>query len=300
MGRLVRIVAACLLIAGTVYADDQADFEKGANAYKNKDFIEAESRFRTMVNPKTALQSPTLLDHAHAYLGATLIELGKPRDEALLEFKAVLLHNANYQPQNLMVFPTKVLDAFVDAKVLYQKEILAEKERREREEREKREREEREKEKQRLYLAALEKQAGEQIETTKRNRLLTFVPFGVGQFQNGQSALGWIFLTTQTALLAGGAIAGGLALYNLDQYNLWLSSESKANKNYFIGEYRTRFNQAVIANWIFDGAFVLAAVAGMIQANFAFVPQTTVTKPRTLPKVTFQLGAGTVGIEGTF
>jgi hypothetical protein len=299
MRRLVRLVAACLLVAGTVWADDQALFTNGENAYKNKDFIEAEARFRAMVDPKSALHSPTLLDHAHAYLGGTLIELGKPKAEAMLEFKAVLLHNPDYDPQKLQVFPTKVLDAFVEARQLYKKEILEEKERREREEREKREREEKEKEKQRLYLAALEKQAGEQIETRTRNRLLTFVPFGVGQFQNGQNALGWTFFTGQLALLAGGAIAGGLALYNLDQYNHWLVTDAP-NQNFFIGEYRARFNSAAIANYVFDGAFVLAAVAGIVQANFAFVPQTTTVKPRPLPKITFQMGAGTVGVEGTF
>src|SRR5260221_12508279 len=142
MRRLVRLVAACLLIAGTVWADDQALFANGENAYKNKDFIEAEARFRAMVDPKSAVHSPTLLDHAHAYLGGTLIELGRPREQALSEFKAVLLHNPDYDPQKLMVFPTKVLDLFVEARQIYKKEILEEKERRDREDGERRERKE--------------------------------------------------------------------------------------------------------------------------------------------------------------
>lgn len=304
MGRLGRTVVLCLMVASfasTAAADDQADFDKGRLAFEAKQYQDAEARFRAMVDPKSerVLHSPTLLDHAHVYLAATLLALGQPRQQALLEFKTVLLHNAEYRLDPL-AFDAAVASAYIDARTIYNKEILDAKDQREREERERREREEREREKQRRYLAALEQQAGEQIETTKRNRLLTLVPFGVGQFQNGQTALGWVFLTAQTALLAGGAIAGGLALYNLDQYNVWLTSDSKANQDFFVKEYRARFNTAAIANYVFDGAFVLAAVAGIVQANFAFVPQTTVTKPRPLPKITFQIGVGTAGVEGTF
>src|SRR5581483_6970066 len=126
MRLLVRAAALCLIV-GTAFADDQTNFEKGRNAFLTKDYADAEARFRGMLDPKseTALHSPTLIDHAHTYLGATLVEQGKPRNLALLEFKSVLLHNDNYRPDPT-TFGQKVLDAFTDANDLFKKEILAE------------------------------------------------------------------------------------------------------------------------------------------------------------------------------
>src|SRR5258708_3121290 len=107
MGPFVRVAVACLLIAGSAVADEQSDFDKGRNAYLGRQFQDAEARFTAMVDPKSerALHSATLIDHAHTYLGATLMALGRPKDQALLQFKSVLLHNADYQPDPL-TFPT--------------------------------------------------------------------------------------------------------------------------------------------------------------------------------------------------
>jgi hypothetical protein len=311
MGPFIRVVVACLLIAGTAVADEQADFEKGRNAYLARQYQDAEARFSAMVDPKSerALHSATLIDHAHTYLGATLMALGHPKDQALLQFKAVLLHNSDYKPDPL-TFPTEVLNAFTDADALYKKEILAEKERRAQAERERIEREEREREKQRRYLAALEKQAGEQVETTKRSRALAYVPFGVGQFQNGQNALGWTFLTAETLLVGATILSGAFYVSNLQQFHDTNNSmapfctnpisKAPCYSSIFAGEY---YNRTQIWGGISVGAWIgLAAVAigGVLQANLAFVPQSTVTKPRPLPQITFQIGAGTVGLEGVF
>lgn len=311
MGPFIRVVVACLLMAGAAVADEQSDFEKGRNAYLARDFQDAEARFRAMVDPKSerALHAATLIDHAHTYLGATLMALGRPRDQSLLQFKAVLLHNSDYQPDPT-TFPTDVLNAFTDANTLYRKEILAEKERRAQEDRERKEREEREKEKQRRYLAAVEKQASELVEVQKSSRILAFVPFGVGQFQNRQNLLGWTFLTAETLLVGATILTGAFYVSNLQQYHDTNNPSAPFCTNpatkvpcyspFFAGEY---FNRTQIWGGISIGAWIglaTAAITGVVQANLAFVPQTTTTKPRSLPKITFQMGAGTVGIEGVF
>lgn len=309
--RCLRAALFCLAIGAAAAADEQTDFDKGRNAYLSRDYAGAEARFRAMLDPKgeRALRSPTLVEHAHVYLGATLMALGQPKEKALLEFKEVLLHNAEYQPDPL-TFPTDVLNAFTDAQTLFRREILAEKERRAREERERKEREEREREKQRLYLAALERQAGEQIETRKNSRLLAFVPFGVGQFQNGQHALGWTFLGGEVALASAAILSGAFYAANLAQLhqtsdpNAPLCPSPPGSAPCYSVTLASQYYDRTVAwgwvsvvSWIGLGA---VAVGGVVQANVAFVPQTTTVRPRPLPTLSLRVGAGAIGVEGTF
>src|SRR5260221_607416 len=140
MRRLGRTIVLCLMVATfarSALADDQAEFDKGRLAFEAKQYMDAEARFRTMVDPKSerVLHSPTLLDNAHVYLAATFLGLGKPREMALLEFKAVLLHNSEYRLDPL-AFDASVASAYVDARQIYNKEIGDAKEQRDREQRE--------------------------------------------------------------------------------------------------------------------------------------------------------------------
>ena len=189
-----------------------------------------------------------------------------------------------------------MLDAFSDARKKFKSEILAEKERKAREERERKEREERDKDRQRRYLAAIEAQASEERITDRRNRWLAFVPFGVGQFQNGQKTLGTIFLVAESALVAGTIVTFAINRFAfLDR-----ERERIALDEYVARQYQDRMNASAWANysmWIGLGA---VAIAGVIQANIAFVPEVTTVKKRSLPQVTWTLGPTGASLSGTF
>ncbi len=53
----------------------------------------------------------------------------------------------------------------------------------------------------RTQIAVLRDFAGDETVVRKNSRWMAAVPFGVGQFQNQDKALGWVFLTSETVLL---------------------------------------------------------------------------------------------------
>jgi tetratricopeptide (TPR) repeat protein len=291
----IACTLAVLAGAHAARADEATDFEKGRNVYLAREYREAEARFRAMLDPRTgSLHTPSLLDDGHTYLGATLLALGR-KDEALEQFKGVLLHNPEYQPDPL-TFPTDVLDAFADARKKYRNEILAEKERKAREERERKDREEREKDRQRRYLAAIEAQASQDRVTEHRNRWLAFVPFGVGQFQNNQRALGLGFLGAETALIAGTIVTFAINRFAFVDRE----RERVALNDYVARQYQDRMNASAWVNYGMWIGLGVVAIVGVIQANVAFVPEVVDTKKRALPQVGWTFGPGGAGVSGSF
>lgn len=116
-------------------------------------------------------------------------------------------------------------------------------------------------------------------------RALMWIPFGVGQFANGQTALGVVFLSLELALTAT-----CIASYALHQEVYPVN-----------GAFRGNFDDAVYArtllvtNWTAAGALLLVGVGGIVQANLAWRPVLrTTTVPRPLPRELegFRLTAG--------
>lgn len=313
-GAVVCCLVAIAFAAADARADidplkEEAEFLKGRDAYVRHDYLEAQARFEAMTKPggEQALRSPAKLDDAYMYLAATYLALGK-KDQANEQLRRLLLdavrRGADYDPDQL-TFSQDVLDAFRDAKTRYRAEILAEKERKAREEQETRDREAKEKVRQKKYLEALERQAAEETIITKNSRWLTLVPFGAGQFQNGQRALGWTLLASETVLTAAVAVTTGFYVANLGQY---LATKKAAPCGYprvepcFANDLAASYYNRTLgwgyANMTVSLALATAMIAGVVQANLTFVPETHGVRPRALPQIS--LGLGYVGVEGRF
>jgi hypothetical protein len=312
----VAVLALALVaLAGTARADEQTDYEKGRNAFLGKQYLEAEARYRAMLDPKTGtLQSPALVTQARFDLGATLVMLDR-KPEAFEEFRLVLLANPQFDPDPL-AFSTVVLDAFTEARGKYREEIRAAAEKRALEEKLRREREEADKRRLKAYQAALEKQAAEEKITERRSRWIALVPFGVGQFQNRQDELGVIFLTGESALIVGTVITWGIQLSNARTASD-LAQQGSTNE---AAGYQNRANAAAVTNYVFAGSLLVTAIVGIVQAQVAFVPETVTVRKRPLPvmpqngngaSVSFSLaplpgtaesplGGGMLGLSGRF
>lgn len=277
--RLVFALALALFAwAGTARADEQTDYEKGRNAFLGKQYVEAEARYRAMLDPKTGtLQSPALVTQARFDLGATLVMLDR-KPEAFEEFRLVLLANPQFDPDPL-AFSTVVLDAFTEARGKYREEIRAAAEKRAQEEKLRRERDEAERRRQKAYLAALEKQAAEEKITERRSRWIALVPFGVGQFQNRQDELGVIFLASESAFIVGTVITWGIQLANART----AQELAQRGSTQEAAAYQDRANAAAITNYVFAGSFLVTALVGIVQAQVAFVPETVTVRQRPLP-----------------
>src|SRR4029079_13444996 len=121
-----------------------------------------------------------------------------------------LLADPGFEPDPLS-FPTDVIDVFIDTRAKIREKISAAAQVAAQAEAERKAREAAQRQREIARVAALEQMAGEERILVKHSRWLALVPFGVGQFQNGQPTWGWVFLTSEPALALGPALT--VAIY---------------------------------------------------------------------------------------
>jgi hypothetical protein len=295
-----RWVALLLVVLGgpaDLRADELGDLEKAYGAYAAHRYADAEARLRALLDPATGkLKDEDAIADARMYLAATLLAESKTREAANV-LERLLLDKPDYQADPLRI-PLPALDALADARSQQRDKLTAIKEEKARKAQQERERVEAEKRKAAARLATLEQLASEEVVVERHSRFWALLPFGVGQFQNRQTALGWGFLVSESALAAGSAVSAALTLNNAAQANVELDRHQPT----LAGDYNKRAQEDSLAGNIFAGAFALVAVAGIIQAELAFVPEHREVRRRPLPPLSLTpvAGPGSIGIKGRF
>lgn len=106
-------------------------------------------------------------------------------------------------------------------------------------------------------------------------RALTLIPFGTGQFVNGSAGAGWALLAAELALSVG----------CVTTTSLYAALLSERDATVIAGSSRARTLEALYYTSLV-GASVLAvtAIAGSVQAYFAWRPERVVTRERRLPQ----------------
>ena len=296
---VLAVAFAAIVFTATVRAsaDPAADLEKAHNAYVAHQYDEAESALRALLDPTTGtLKDPDNIADARMYLGATLVA-EKKSDEAAKVFADLLTDKPEYQPDALRV-SLDGMNAFTDARARNRDRlatIMAEKVRKAQEEKAKAEAE---RQKEALRVEMLEKLASTEVITHDNSRLIAFVPFGAGQFQNGQTGLAWTFLVSEGLLAVGSGVGAALMLYNVGQQNTAINQYGQTE---VARGYNSRAQQSAVAGDAMAGGFFLIALIGVVHAQLTFVPEETTTRPRALPvSLTPVLGPTGAGIVGSF
>jgi tetratricopeptide (TPR) repeat protein len=322
---LAGLLASCLLSAARpAAADDAQELELAKTRFDTGKYDDAARSFEIMLDARATpcsagptsggcrLTDRDLVERARAFYAASLIALGS-RDKADAQIELILRDNPAYAPSPA-VFPVEVIDRFtvVRAKVRESLEALA----RERAENA-RQRElalERARQAERARLATLEQMAGEQRVVERSSRWIAALPFGVGQIQNGDTALGLAF--------AGGEAAAGItsiatamlvASYGaIDDPNksVALPNGTRARVYPPIDELNQSAADAALANRVAFGVWAGLTAIGIAHAQITFVPERVTTQKRALPprprqpEVTPSVsidGAGaSVGVVGRF
>ncbi|MBX3188234.1 MAG: hypothetical protein KF819_14525 [Labilithrix sp.] len=286
MRRLIMAAVLAATLAGTsvAFGQSRADLEKARAAYLARNYAEAEERLRALVDPKTGVKELTLLSQGRMYLGAVLLAQGK-REQAIDVFEKLILEDPPFEPDPLG-YPTDVINTFIDVRVQLQERIRQAAQNAAKLEAERRARAEEEKRRQEEWLAKVKQMAEEEKITVRNSRLVAFLPFGAGQFQNGQPILGWAFLVTEAALVVGTAVTIPMFSY----------ARGRAQEEARAGDierkadiYQARADAIRVVNLSMAGAFGLIAAAGILQANLAYVPETFETKKRELPSASLRL-----------
>jgi tetratricopeptide (TPR) repeat protein len=281
-------------------ADDATELERGKNSYDAGRYAEGAERFRQMLAAESpgALADGAVIERARTYYAACLIALGR-NGEAEAQIEKVIRQNPLYTPDPV-VFPGQVVDRFTDVKARLKNEIEAVMRAADRAARAKAEKTRSE---QADYLSMLQRLAGQETVVVRRSRFIASIPFGVGQFQNGQDGLGYLFLISE-ALLAGTGI-GAVEIHNS------LVSEIAQKRRYQIDqavvddfENKTRTARTVSYGAFFG--FLAVAVGGVAHAHLTFVPEVresrrrAVPPPPVVPAAEIGLSRFVVGLSGRF
>ena len=137
--------------------------------------------------------------------GAVMVAKGRTKEAGEL-FEQLLLKDPHFEPDPLS-FPTAVLDAFSDTRSRIRERLNAQAQEHARREADRRAREASEKQREVARMRLLERLATEERSIERRSRFVAMVPFGAGQFQNGDRGLGWAFLGAEALFLAVGSAA---------------------------------------------------------------------------------------------
>jgi hypothetical protein len=295
----VAAVAAALAgvtLAPAARADASADLEKAHNAYVARQYDEAEMRLRALLDAKTGtLVDPDKVADARMYLAATLLA-EKKNEEANALLEQLLVDRPDYQPDPLRV-SLEAIDALTDARTRIRDKLAALQAEKVRKAQEEKAKVESERLKQQIRLEQLQELASTEIIVHTNSRLLAMVPFGAGQFQNGQTALGWTFLLSEGALAIGSAISAGFWYYYVQQEQAGVNAMNGTAKGYR----DLAFGWSVAGDAMFGG-LALVALIGVVHAQLTFVPETVETRKRPLPPLTLAptIGPGGLGLVGRF
>jgi hypothetical protein len=295
---IVAVATGIVALSGrNAAADAQSDLEKAHSAYVAHKYSDAEARLRALLDEtKNPLPDPDIVADARMYLGAVLLAEGK-KDEAGGVFEELVLAKPNYEPDPLRV-SLAAIDAYIDARTRLRDRLAEIKREEVRKEQEQKQKEEENRVKAAARLALLEKLAGTEVVTERHSRWLALVPFGVGQFQNGQDTLGWVFLTSETIL--GVTSIGGVAVALSEQVQANDAFQRRDLQEAISFERRAQY-AAYVSDWCAAGFFA-AAIGGVVHAQLTFVPERVETRKREIPPISLTpfAGPGFVGVRGSF
>lgn len=303
------VALALALSAREARADDSAQFEllKGLfYAGQYEDVVKRTVILLDTSNPACATVegAPTVPQTCHLADGVLIERSREMQVVALVALKReaesdaimekMLRLNPAYSPEPGSL-PAAVVERLREIKARMQKELEDEARRKADEQRKTRIVAQKASEDERRWLAELTALASKETVIEKRSRLVAFVPFGVGQIQNGDTGLGVVFMAGQ-ALAAGSAITFGTlhAFYASVDPSTKDANGSPVDRP-ALAE-RTRI--MALGNQVSFGVWAALTVAGIVQANIAFVPAVTTTRDRPIPKRPQPTVAPTVAASG--
>jgi hypothetical protein len=196
--RLIAI-AAIVCCASTAHATPAQELEHARELFRSHDWSTAIPALNYLLYPNPRLSAPEDLIEAHVLLGVCGFENGD-RKLARAEFESALAMNPDLELDTLL-FSTTAVDYFHDVK----KDLL---------DRERRDAEQRRLAEENDRLQAL---LASMVVIERRPYYINFIPFGAGQFQNGDRGKGLFFSTSEGVT---GAVSAGIWLYLVQKYGL--------------------------------------------------------------------------------
>lgn len=283
------LLALTALFPPLAAAGDIEDFQAARAAYEAHDWQRAITAFESLVGGETPrLRSQPLVLESRKYLAAAYLFAGR-RDAAATQLERLLREEPTYELDPLQ-FPIEVIELFAAVR-----DELAE-DRRIAEERAAAEAHAAD---QRARVRRLVEWAREPVEIrVETSRWLAALPFGVGQFENGDEGLGAFFLVSEGVLLLTSGIL--LAVW-IDVVNQ-VSSATALRDSVLVASANSVLEAVAIADWVTVGALVVLIASGIGEAQASFRGERVVRQERDIPPDLLdglELGVGPGGVSLT-
>lgn len=181
------------------------EFARGRTAFDRGEYARTIQLLRPLLYPELRLESEGEIVQTHRMLGiAHLYE--RQNEQAAQEFRNLLQLRPDYR-MDRMLDPPAVVE-FYNAILKEQEAELADLERK---------RQQADLENQRRLEAARNGPTVIERHFVRNSMAVSFIPFGAGQFQNGQPGKGWVFLGTEAALatVSIAAFTANFAIYGV-------------------------------------------------------------------------------------
>lgn len=258
---------------------DEGELARIASLVEAAKYEECVSRLERLVDPGSSrpLRDPDVIQTARVYLATCYLGLGRVEliDEPL---RAAVRANPQMRAPDSLVFPQRVVERFLKVREELYAELQAnaqaaiDKARREAAEKQRRENEEWAK------MLALERLARQEVVIVKNRRWIGFVPFGVGQFQNGNNALGWTFFGVEAALGITALTATAVQTYTMVEVE-----KIRQRGGVPADEVSGKLNDWHLALAVSSYTLLGVAALGILEAQLSFVPEVRTVRERKLP-----------------
>lgn len=256
---------------------DEAELARAVELYESGRFVECVGEFEDLLDADGGrkLEQKDVIEKARVYYAACLIATGKKKDAAE-QFKQAIRANPTLRAPDSLIFPQTVLDVFFSVRDSMMEEIRKAEDERLKKAQEAAARAAKRAAAERARVRRLEEYARREAIVTKNRRWVAMLPFGVGQFQNDDPALGWIFLGTEAALAAT-ALGSLIVVFQL---NAQVDDDPPPNTVELNERLDTAYQVLVLSSW----GFLAVAAGGIVQAQLAFEPEFREIRQRPLPK----------------
>ena len=318
LGALIALTS--ILVARPVRADDLQEFELAKNRYDSGQYEDAAARFKTMLDPAAPLcdkgstsgacriADKDLIERARALYAVSLTAL-KRSDEADAQIDLLLRENPGYPPNPDI--PQDVADriALIRAQLrptldkIASDKIEAD--------RLSRLRAQQKLDDEKARWRQLEQLAGTETIVTPSSRAIAMLPFGIGQFQNGEVGLGAFFLGTE--VVAGAtSIVSAILLGTLEADAREARLQQTAEQSVDVDALEESIARTALVNRVAFGVWAGVSVIGILESQIRFVPERTSTRARPIPPlpkppspsitptVSFHSGGASIGLRGHF
>ncbi|RYZ05358.1 MAG: hypothetical protein EOO73_20250 [Myxococcales bacterium] len=259
---------------------DEAQLSRIAGLYEAAKYRECSDEVERLLDPTShrALRQSGIVENARVYWAACLLGAGEA-DAADAPLRAAIHENPQMKAPDSLVFPQPVVERFLKVRDSLVNEIRAAEQARILQAQREAQRRLQAQARERDRMRELEKLASKETVIQRNSRAIAAIPFGVGQFQNRQPALGYTLLASQ-ALLGGLSVAAIVV-----QSKLATEADRLRSSGGVVNEARQEDN---IRTWgiVKTGsfwAFAALAVGGIVQAELEFVPEFREERPRELP-----------------